>query len=82
MNILKKVDFPAGNSLYDNAPFDVRRRLHETFARFNVNVYHEVIGESLLRLEKVCHKSRYLNLDSDDRTHKLFDMLDYYKKLK
>ena len=80
MSIFKKL--PAGNnSLYYDAPFDVRRRLKETFVRFNVDEYCEVLGESLLRLEKVCRKSK-IKLDEDHRSQTLFDMLDYYKKLK
>lgn len=81
-----KLQIPAGKSLYLEAPFDVRRRLQETFKRFNVNVSREIVGESLLRLERVQRKAKRLNCHSsapeDQRTKTLFEMLQYYKSLK
>jgi hypothetical protein len=83
-----KLEIPAGKSLYYDAPFDVRRRLSETFVRFNVNDRLEVIGESLLRLERMSRKARRYNYNPAERAEKdcksaaLFQMLDYYKSLK
>lgn len=86
--MLLKLEIPQGKSLYYDATFDVRRRLNETFKRFNVNSSREVVGESLLRLERVCRKAKRnakkssFVTDSDNRTQALFTMLIYYKSLK
>lgn len=84
--MLMKLELPQGKSLYSDAPFDVRRRLSETFKRFNVNTSREVVGESLLRLERVCRKTnrRFKSPampNSDQRTRMLFEMLSYFKSL-
>lgn len=85
--MMVKLAIPAGKSLYEDAPFDVRRRLNETFKRFKVaNPSREIVGESLLRLERVQRKAKKLNcknsIPEDNRTRALFDMLYYYKSLK
>lgn len=83
--MLAKLSIPKGTSLYFDAPFDVRRRLVETFKHFNVSASREVVGESLLRLERVCRKTRRyehpMKTVEDDRLKALFAMLTFYKSL-
>jgi hypothetical protein len=83
--MLAKLSIPQGKSLYFDAPFDVRRRLSETFKHFNVSASREVVGESLLRLERVCRKSKRFNpapMKTEDNNMKaLFAMLTFYKSL-
>ena len=84
--MLMKLMIPNGKSLYEDAPFDVRRRLFETFRRFKVNNSREIVGESLLRLERVCRKTKRHHkkppMPSDQPSRTLFEMLRYYKSLK
>jgi hypothetical protein len=84
--MLMKLMIPKGKSLYDDAPFDVRRRLFETFKRFKVIDSREIVGESLLRLERVCRKTKRHQqkppTPTDQQSRTLFEMLRYYKSLK
>jgi hypothetical protein len=80
-----KLEIPAGKSLYYDAPFDVRRRLQETFDKFSIGTpSQEVVGESLLRLERVQRKAKKRCrgvLPDDLITMALFQMLQYFKSL-
>jgi hypothetical protein len=82
---MPKLVIPQGKSLYHEATFDVRRRLQETFQRFNIGTSKEIVGESLLRFERICRKNLKYSKGfpmGDNQTETLFEMLKFYKSLK
>lgn len=70
------------NNMYCDAPFDVRRKLQTTFDQFGVKTSHEILGESLLRLNEICMKGGLRPCAGDYRASTLFRMLDFYNSLK
>lgn len=67
---------------YNRASHDQKKRLDQTFKRFDVQQHHTLLGESILRLGKYIDECSLFPLPSDKPGKALFSMYKYYDSLK